>query len=322
MLALACATPSLAADPGDVLEPLPATAASLGDALSAPVAAPAEPVTNGFDGAAPAAPLVGSAAELGALRTAAAARAARLEGDTARLEAAVEASETKLDDALGRYTDYIVQLFDVGETDRIQALIAVRNEQDFALRPGLLAALAPTDRTVAETYLTAVDASLVAAAALDAARIDLEQADARVEAIDIALAEQRPAAADADAARPGHSIDADYIFATGPIPGIGYWGAASGGGFLDGWSNMATAAVGGVGCTPPDATLRATGQVEAGDASWYGPGFHGKNTASGEVYDQEAMTAAHRTLPFGTVVRVYSTSTARCAFLRINDRGP
>jgi rare lipoprotein A len=84
----------------------------------------------------------------------------------------------------------------------------------------------------------------------------------------------------------------------------------------------AAAAVGGIGCEPPNPDLKATGQIEQGEASWYGPGFNGQVAASGEVYDQRAMTAAHKTLPFGTIVRVYSSATARCAFVRINDRGP
>lgn len=55
-------------------------------------------------------------------------------------------------------------------------------------------------------------------------------------------------------------------------------------------------------------------------ASWYGPGFHGRRTASGERFNQHAMTAAHRTLPFGTRVKV--THKGRSVVVRINDRGP
>jgi rare lipoprotein A len=55
-------------------------------------------------------------------------------------------------------------------------------------------------------------------------------------------------------------------------------------------------------------------------ASWYGPGFHGKKTASGEIFNQNAMTAAHKTLPFGTIVRV--TYNGKSVDVRINDRGP
>lgn len=61
---------------------------------------------------------------------------------------------------------------------------------------------------------------------------------------------------------------------------------------------------------------------ETGIASWYGPGFHGKRTASGEHYDQNAMTAAHRTLPMPTIVRVTNLDNGRSVKVRINDRGP
>lgn len=59
-----------------------------------------------------------------------------------------------------------------------------------------------------------------------------------------------------------------------------------------------------------------------GRASWYGPGFHGNLTANGEVYDQWAMTAAHKTLPFGTQLRVTNVANGRSVVVRINDRGP
>jgi rare lipoprotein A len=55
-------------------------------------------------------------------------------------------------------------------------------------------------------------------------------------------------------------------------------------------------------------------------ASWYGPGFHGKKTASGEIFNQNDMTAAHKTLPFGTIVKV--TYNGKSVKVRINDRGP
>jgi rare lipoprotein A len=57
-------------------------------------------------------------------------------------------------------------------------------------------------------------------------------------------------------------------------------------------------------------------------ASWYGIPYHGRRTASGEIYNMNAFTAAHRTLPFGTKVRVCNTSTKRCTNVVINDRGP
>lgn len=61
---------------------------------------------------------------------------------------------------------------------------------------------------------------------------------------------------------------------------------------------------------------------ETGIASWYGPGFHGKRTASGEVYDQNDLTAAHRTLPMPSLVRVTNLVNGRQITLKVNDRGP
>ncbi|MEB3223377.1 MAG: septal ring lytic transglycosylase RlpA family protein [Candidatus Sericytochromatia bacterium] len=59
-----------------------------------------------------------------------------------------------------------------------------------------------------------------------------------------------------------------------------------------------------------------------GRASWYGPGFHGRRAASGERFDQNMMTAAHKTLPFGTVLLVTNTRNQKACLVRINDRGP
>ena len=64
------------------------------------------------------------------------------------------------------------------------------------------------------------------------------------------------------------------------------------------------------------------GFVERGVASWYGPGFHGNKTANGERYDMHQLTAAHRTLPLGSIAVVRSMSTRRQVTVRINDRGP
>lgn len=64
------------------------------------------------------------------------------------------------------------------------------------------------------------------------------------------------------------------------------------------------------------------GFVERGMASWYGPGFHGNKTANGERYDMYKLTAAHRTLPLGSVAVVHSLTSGRHVTVRINDRGP
>ena len=63
-------------------------------------------------------------------------------------------------------------------------------------------------------------------------------------------------------------------------------------------------------------------RVELGLASFYGPGFHGEETASGEIFDQREMVAAHRSLPLGSVVRVTNLENNRSVVLRIIDRGP
>lgn len=62
--------------------------------------------------------------------------------------------------------------------------------------------------------------------------------------------------------------------------------------------------------------------VLSGKASWYGKRFHGRKTACGEPFDMWGFTAAHKTLPFHTIVRVWDPSTRRSVVVRINDRGP
>jgi rare lipoprotein A (peptidoglycan hydrolase) len=66
----------------------------------------------------------------------------------------------------------------------------------------------------------------------------------------------------------------------------------------------------------------ATQRVLNGTASWYGPGFHGKKTASGEIYDQTKFTAAHKTLPLGSKARVTNMDNGSTVEVEINDRGP
>jgi rare lipoprotein A len=61
---------------------------------------------------------------------------------------------------------------------------------------------------------------------------------------------------------------------------------------------------------------------QTGVGSYYGPKFHGKKTASGEKFNQNAMTAAHKTLPFGTRLKVTNVSNKRSVVVRVNDRGP
>ncbi len=71
--------------------------------------------------------------------------------------------------------------------------------------------------------------------------------------------------------------------------------------------------------TPPSTSLQL---IETGVASWYGPNFDGKPTATGEIYNMKGLTAAHRTLPFNTMVRVENQDNGRSVTVRVNDRGP
>src|SRR5690242_20529681 len=76
---------------------------------------------------------------------------------------------------------------------------------------------------------------------------------------------------------------------------------------------------------PPEVALPENtkpGLMETGIASWYGPPYHNRRGSNGEVYDMHAMTAAHRTLPLGSIVRVVNVDTKASAVVRITDRGP
>jgi len=63
-------------------------------------------------------------------------------------------------------------------------------------------------------------------------------------------------------------------------------------------------------------------RVQSGRASWYGPGFHGKVTASGETFDETALTAAHKSIPLGSKARVTNVTNGNSVKVKINDRGP
>lgn len=241
-----------------------------------------------------------------------------------RHEANRQTADLRVDAAVEAIAQRLVDLFDKGLDARLQALMLVRDELDPTLRTGMVAALDPLDRALIVEHDAALAAAATVGTRAEQVRSDVLALGTRVAAIEALIeGRQEPTAAELSRARGDHyTFDADYVFATGPIPGIGYWGAVSGGSALTGWMGYAGAAVGGIGCDPTDETLRPTGTVESGEASWYGPGFDGNPTANGELFDTTQLTAAHRTLPFGSIVRVYSSATARCVFVRINDRGP
>ncbi|MBN8706398.1 MAG: septal ring lytic transglycosylase RlpA family protein [Bacteroidetes bacterium] len=70
------------------------------------------------------------------------------------------------------------------------------------------------------------------------------------------------------------------------------------------------------------ATIESTGEQANGVASFYGPKFHGRQTASGEIFDMYQFTAAHRQFPFGTRLKVTNLDNGKSVIVRVNDRGP
>lgn len=77
------------------------------------------------------------------------------------------------------------------------------------------------------------------------------------------------------------------------------------------------------GCSPHGRAALRPGRAEwVAVASWYGAKFHGRRTSSGEIYDMNGLSAAHRTLPFGTRLRVTHPRTRRSVVVQVNDRGP
>ena len=87
-------------------------------------------------------------------------------------------------------------------------------------------------------------------------------------------------------------------------------------------ANVLALAIGCGGALEEGPPLTRPGDTAVGEASYYGRRFHGRRTANGERFDMNAMTAAHRTLPFGTRLRVTDLSTGKSVVVRSNDRGP
>jgi rare lipoprotein A (peptidoglycan hydrolase) len=163
------------------------------------------------------------------------------------------------------------------------------------------------------TAESARDASRTAQAQLESERSALEATIARQDTLDAQLqaaAAARKAAADAQAAANQAVVDR---FETDPAARTRHRVAT-----VSQRQTMGRWPFGPVSGVP--AGLKATGQVLTGPASWYGPGFDGRPTASGAIYDQEGWTCASKELPLGTILLV--SENGRQVLLLVNDRGP
>lgn len=244
-----------------------------------------------------------------------------LSGRVLELELARQVAEDGYDVALLRYSEHLVEIYKQGDVSRMTLLLAARDASDAVVRAQVVAQLAAHDRSVVGEFERAADGIAQAATRTERLERRLGATQERLDGMLVRIDNYEQASGPV---RPEKfSIDSNLIFETSPggLVGLGGFGAAAGLGGTGALAALGAAAAGDGSCEPPQAGMTGTGQTEYGEASWYGPGFDGNNTASGETYDQFALTAAHKTLPMGTIVRV-TAANGRCAFVRINDRGP
>ncbi len=169
-------------------------------------------------------------------------------------------------------------------------------------------------RTAAVTQAEqARDVSRDASAALESERAQLETTIAHQDALDAQLQAAAAARRAAEAAQQAASTPVVDAFETDPAARARHQTAT-----IRQRQIMAAFPFGPVNGVPPG--LKATGQVLNGPASWYGPGFDGRPTASGAIYDQEGWTVASKELPLGTILLV--SENGRQVLLLVNDRGP
>lgn len=220
-----------------------------------------------------------------------------------RLQLQISEAERARRDALARYVERAIELYKMGGGMQLALLLSARSLPDMVQVAKLSSAAARVDMGVLEVYQDAVARAEAAQALADARKQSLlakQRAIARVaERIRATLAERRNALADltaeigrlealARAEALASSLSLGDIFG-GPAPSI------------------------------PDGYV-STGVTFEGVASWYGPGFEGNTTASGETFDPRLYTAASRDLPFNTILHV--AFQGRGVVVRINDRGP
>jgi rare lipoprotein A (peptidoglycan hydrolase) len=250
-----------------------------------------------------------SLGELRVQRAALISRIARLSDDLSRAQAQAHAARERrfvadlaADEARERVARHAVDAYvggvEVSETEQLRrnrfADVAAKADKELLqrlddARDAVEAETATAEQAVADTQKVVAE--------LSAAQADLEKTIAEREAAERA----NVAARRANAARLQASAQPRYARTTASQGEL--------------FGRYPFGAVGGI---PPG--LVPTGQVISGPASWYGPGFDGRPTASGAIFDQEAPTVAHRTLPLGTILLVRRGD--RTALVLVNDRGP
>lgn len=233
--------------------------------------------------------------------------------DMADANARVRAAEERYNEVLAIYEGRIITLYKYGEHQFYDIIIGSDGFNDAVTRVSYLSKITDNDQKL----ILRVQAE---ERSLRAAREDIDRLkQTKNESLDTLMAKkvgldtkiaslQKGLDADVvklEAARAIEQEAAELRLAEEAEASISFWGPPSGPTQVQ--NNP-----------PPD--IQPTGTVIHGVTSWYGPGFNGNRTANGEIYDMYAFTAAHKTLPFNTWLKV--TYGGRSVFVRINDRGP
>ncbi len=225
-------------------------------------------------------------------------------------------AQVRYSDALTALQNHLVAIYKKGETDTFAMLLATRSADEAVDTVELAAQITEHDRKIVNEYFEAKDKA-------DEIAIKVELENEKVAEAESSLSELNGELETLEdllrgKTRSGRPVNAKNFFFTDSAEALDSadslnLNAISAGAVDD---SVATDTQ-----TQPD-DLEPTGDVEVGLASWYGAEFHGQPTANGETFDMFAMTAAHRTLPMGTWVRVTLAETGNSIVVRINDRGP
>lgn len=225
-------------------------------------------------------------------------------------------AEAALDRATAVYEEHLVALYKQGDSSTIAKLAQARDVSQVVDQVHVMYQLAEHDRRVLEEFMAAADRVELISQRAEVVRDQLVHAeidvdDARSELVSLTGPPRRIGDGGPDDPT---VLDLSQVYSTS-------WNSSLMGFYGGGIGGMGIGIGSGTVEKKPDGLVLGQSS-EDGIASWYGPGFNGKRTANGETYDQFAMTAAHKTLPFGTWVRVTSVATGAYVEVRINDRGP